>query len=207
VVLAVIAVVVMLGGRDLFEGLVSRLRERAAATSTSGTGTVSGRVRFADGSAAVGARVTARFGAGDAGETTVRAGLDGAFDVDGSMSGGMTSVTAVHGPLSCGVTNGPVMAAVLELSLPPTFDLAGLVQTGEERTPVAGALIRFAGVSTRTDEAGAFSLKQVSATAAATLPVRITVEAEGFATLEHAVPVDAHPAVYRDLLLLLEPVR
>lgn len=206
-VLAAIGVAILLGGRDLFEGLVTRMKERVQGGGAPAAGTVSGTVRFEDGVAAEGARVSLHVGGAETLDVTLPAAPDGSFRLPLGERGPVETLRAERGPLTTGTVRVSSPGAEQLLTLPSKFDVAGLVQTGVERMPVASARVSVAGVSTVTDEAGSFTLKDVPASAAVTLPVRVTVAADGYAPLDHAVPPDALPAVYGDLLLLLEPVR
>ena len=207
VVLAAIGVAFLLGGRELFEAQFEQLRNGARGDAPSGMqGRPSGRVPFADGTAGNGARVTVeRSGASAATELVTSA--DGAYELPLDAGETVTRVSVAFGPHALDVLKGSLLGGEVSCKLPTSFDVAGLVQAGPERTPVAGATVRVGGVAATTDDDGAFRVVGVPETAARNLPVRVSVEKDGFVPLEHAVAADAHPAVYGDLNLLLEAVK
>ncbi len=153
-----------------------------------------GSVRFADGAPAAGARVAAV--AADGTETALgTTGADGTFDRSGTAGG--ARLRAALGPA---VADG---AAEAPLTLPPTFALAGVVQH-PDRSPVAGAQVRCAGVSATTAADGRFALADVPSAALREGELALVVEREGRPPSRQRLPLDRPAPWYRDLTLRVE---
>jgi hypothetical protein len=172
-----------------------------------------GSVVFDDGAPAEVATVTIVWDAVDGPAFAEEpAGRGGYFSVpDAALaSGRVREFTARAGPLS--VRGGDAWDRDMPtLRLPPTFRLAGRVQSGVAGEAVAaavgGARLRCAGVETLSDERGAFALEGVPAAAWREADLAISVEAAGYQPLAWELPRDELPPYYGDLTLRLRPAR
>lgn len=191
--LAIVGVALLLTGRKMFEEMQALREPPPPGAADGGTGSV----RFADGAPAPGARVHAELVHDGATELVeIPTGPDGRF----AVPAGATGLRAEFGPFAAAPSSGA------DFALPATSVVAGLVQTGRERRAVAGATVRLGALRATTDADGAFRFEGVTAGDCAPLPVRIVVEAAGYAALEHTIPADARAAAYGDLALRVIPL-
>lgn len=214
VVLAALALLALFLGHDALSGLARESAKRTAA-AVPVAGEVAGRVRFADGSPAAGARIAIRWrdAAGRAGRTPALADAAGVFS-QGNVPRdvAVTEVTASVGPLAATATEppraqGPVPGVRAVLTLPATFRIAGSVCSARDRGPVRGAALEAGGVRAVSGDAGEFALEGIPASVLRETPAVVSVAADGFVPLRWPLPKDALPETYGDVTIPLEPQR
>jgi hypothetical protein len=168
---------------------------------------LTGRVVRADGVPAAGAVVEAVFEVGgDAPPVTLSsppAGADGRFSIAGGPADWTSlKVRARRGPFSVEADlAGAPSPLDLELRLPTTFAIGGIVIAAEDGRPLARMEVRLGDRSAVTDDFGRFQLGTLPAALLEHEAPSLEVLGAGRKTLRKAVPLDARAD---DLLLRVE---
>ena len=223
VLLALVVVAVLLfGERALEKPSPPNAPDSAApADGSEEPADVRGHAAFADGWPAEGARVQVLWkdAAGNPGRSSAVTDGRGMFtiaDLRASAPMGvgvpekLTEVQVTLGPLSAKIaasdlSGGGAPGVHVTPRFAETFRIAGLVQHIALRTAVAGARVGCAGASVVADDAGAFRLDGIPATALRDTELAVTVTADAYRPLTWKVPRHWLPPRYDDVLLLMEP--
>lgn len=216
-ILAVVALVCLLLGHRWLEGYLEEQKAKrpAAVPGLPATAGVAGRVEFADGTPAAGARLSIawRDSAGRPGTTpsiTDGAGVFAQANLPARAT--VTGVRATVGPLVGSADEEQVRrdggsAGRARIVLPREFRLAGLVRRAGDRAPIAGATLEVAGARAVTGADGDFALERVTATALREERPVVRITAQGFTPLEWPLPKDALPETYGDLTIVMEAAK
>lgn len=168
---------------------------------------LSGRVVRPDGTPAPGAVVEAVFetGGGAAPVTLSSApvGADGRFSIEGGPASWTSlKVRARRGPLAVEADlDGAPGPLDMELRLPTTFAVGGLVLAAEDGRPLPRMEVRLGERTAVTDDFGRFQLGVVPASLLEREAPEIEVKGAGRKTVRRALPLDARAD---DLLLRVE---
>lgn len=216
-VLALVALVCLLLGHRWLEGYLDEQKAKrpAGAADLPATSGVAGRVVFADGTPAPGARLTIgwRDSADRPGTTPSVTDGKGVFSQANIPSRAtVTAIRATLGPLVATADEAQVRrdggsAGRAEIALPREFRLAGLVRRAGDRAPVAGAALEVSGARATTGADGDFKLEHVAASVLRDERPVVRITAQGFAPLDWPLPKDALPETYGDLTILMEAAK
>jgi hypothetical protein len=212
-----IAVILMLLGHRALEGYLDETPpEGSPRASTDGTRTVTGAVRWADGTPAAGAKVSLeweRTGASKGSSASVT-GPDGTFgglrpprDIGFRAFGQVGPAVSESSVRNAPSSGADAVDPKIDLTLPDRFTLAGLLRNSTDRAGVAGATLEIAGVRATTGKDGEFKLPDVPASSLRNGAPTVRIRAEGYRDLTWPLPMDLEPPAYGDLTILLERVR
>jgi hypothetical protein len=169
---------------------------------------VTGRILRIDGTPAPGAVAEAVFETGDGAKPlslrSPSVGADGRFTVAGAPAEWTSlRIRVRRGPLDIEADLGPGQGPVdLDLRLPGTFKVAGLVVASDGGRPLPGMTVRLGTLEALTDELGRFTFPDLPASMADRAPPVLEVSGKRRRPLRRAVPFEQS---VDDLLLYVDP--